>query len=147
MVDGGGAPIVVGVDGSAAGVAALGWAAAEAARCGCDLEAVVVTETENPETLHQVQAAEVRYPAVRMHYVRAVGAPGPALVVAARGAAMLVVGSRGHGRLAGALLGSVSAYCTAHADCPVVVVPDPDRAAKRARASDVDVLATPGPLL
>lgn len=147
MADGGMAPIVVGVDGSVAGVAALGWAADEAARRGCDLEAVVVTETENTETFDQVQAAAARYPAVRTRYVRTTGAPGPALVLAARGAAMLVVGSHGHGRLAGALLGSVSAYCSAHAGCPVVVVPDVDRAVELAEMSDADALATPGPLL
>lgn len=152
MVDGGIAPIVVGVDGSAAGVAALGWGADEAARRGCELEAIVVTETENTETentetLQQVQAVAARYPAVRMRYIRTVGAPARALVVAARGAAMLVVGSHGHGRLAGALLGSVSACCSAHAGCPVVVVPEPDRVAAVTEVSDVDVLATRGPLL
>lgn len=147
MVDGGRAPIVVGVDGSAASVAALGWAAAEADRRGCDLEAVVVTEIENAETIRQVQAAGADYPAVRMRYIRTVGAPARALVVAARGAAMVVVGSHGRGRLAGALLGSVSAYCSAHAGCPVVVVPDPGRMAAVTEVSDVDVLATPGPLL
>jgi nucleotide-binding universal stress UspA family protein len=48
------------------------------------------------------------------------------LLEAARGAELLVVGSRGHGSLAAALLGSVSQQCVQHATCPVVVVRDPD---------------------
>ncbi|MGO4535896.1 universal stress protein [Leifsonia sp. 2MCAF36] len=51
------------------------------------------------------------------------GHPGKVLVDAADGAAMLVVGSRGHSGLASPFLGSVSLYCATQARCPVLVVP------------------------
>ena len=38
------------------------------------------------------------------------------------GADLLVVGSHGHGRFSGMLMGSVSTHCVEHASCPVVVV-------------------------
>lgn len=47
------------------------------------------------------------------------------LVEEARGADLLVVGSRGRGGFAGLLLGSVSSVCASHAPCPVVIVPEP----------------------
>ena len=64
------------------------------------------------------------------------GEPGPAdvrlipcvdsaassLIGAAKGADMLVVGSRGRGGFRGLLLGSVSQQCLHHAPCPIVVV-------------------------
>jgi nucleotide-binding universal stress UspA family protein len=63
-------------------------------------------------------------PPVTVRATVAEGHPADVLVRAARGADLLVVGSRGHGGFAGSLLGSVSQYCVHHAACPVLVVRD-----------------------
>lgn len=55
------------------------------------------------------------------------GHPAQALLAVAENADLLVVGSRGHGGFVGALLGSVSHHVVAHARCPVVVIPTPER--------------------
>ena len=50
------------------------------------------------------------------------GHPADVLLTAADGADLLVVGSRGHGSFADALLGSVGQYCVHHAHCPVLIM-------------------------
>jgi len=51
------------------------------------------------------------------------GKPGEAILEGAReeGATMLVLGTRGMGKVRRTFLGSVSDYCIHHAFCPVLV--------------------------
>jgi len=70
---------------------------------------VVISEEVAPADSHLVTTRVVH------------GHPAQVLLDAADGAALLVVGSRGHGGFAGTLLGSVSQHCVYHARCPVLV--------------------------
>jgi len=60
----------------------------------------------------------------RVSWAGSLGDPGAVLCAEAErtGATLIVVGSRGHGRIVGAVLGSVAQYVTARAPCPVLVV-------------------------
>lgn len=51
------------------------------------------------------------------------GNPPDALCAASDDAQLLVLGSRGHGRMSEAVLGSVVQYCLKNVSCPVVVSP------------------------
>jgi nucleotide-binding universal stress UspA family protein len=64
----------------------------------------------------------LKYPAVEVEITVVDGSAAWALVQASKGAALVVVGSRGHGGFTGLLLGSVSQALLRHADCPVAVV-------------------------
>ncbi|GAB3490616.1 universal stress protein [Flexivirga lutea] len=130
--------VVVGVDGSADGDKAVLWAADYAEQIGADL--VLVTAWQWPssygspvvwpdfrpdeEARTVLQKVKANVPQGHAVVEAAVyeGRAGRVLVEAAKHAAALVVGSQGHGAVAEALLGSVSAYCVRHAHCPVVVV-------------------------
>jgi len=50
------------------------------------------------------------------------GRPARVLLNAAQDADLLVLGHRGRGTVAGALLGSVGLQCVLHAPCPVTIV-------------------------
>ncbi|MEU7700972.1 MULTISPECIES: universal stress protein [unclassified Streptomyces] len=134
--------IVVGVDGSEPSLKALTWAAGQAALTGDALQTVIgweypaswaalmpgVPPEFDPErlakqildeaidqTLTPAQAAAVTRTVV--------GGNAPqALLDAAEGATLLVVGDRGRSGFTAAVLGSVSLHVTQHAPCPVVVV-------------------------
>lgn len=138
--------VVVGIDGSPSARQALTWAVDYASRLGYGVRAVSVcslmppapfmpaggTPVEDPDVLiqaHQEQAdAAVRQvdPGSRGVSVETsvvLGEAGPALCAVASQAPVLVLGSRGRGRVLSALLGSVSAYCVRHARTAVVVIP------------------------
>jgi nucleotide-binding universal stress UspA family protein len=139
--------IVVGVDGSENGLAALRWAIEEGRLRNASVEAVLAWHYPNtgvefmPYTdasrfedaarqtldaaLRTVCPDDATQPRVEQFVVQ--DSPASALVGAAKDADLLVVGSRGRGGFAGLLLGSVSAQCVHHAPCPVVVVPQPSR--------------------
>jgi nucleotide-binding universal stress UspA family protein len=149
--------IVVGVDGSPASQAALRWAAEEAQLRGArlvvlhawsflapaplaepgmvplpavdyagTLEAERAAAEEELETA--LAAAFPEGPPVPIERQLVEGGAAEALEEAARGADLVVVGSRGRSGLAAALLGSVSKHVLQHAPCPVVVVKAPAEA-------------------
>jgi nucleotide-binding universal stress UspA family protein len=132
--------IVVGVDGSMGANAALRWAVRQAAATGVDVvEAVNAWELSGSvlpppvgvydpqqlaaDVLHEAVTGELgENPEVRVKELVMPGPPRQALLGHARGAELLVVGSRGLGGFSGLLLGSVSRHIVEHAPCPVVVV-------------------------
>jgi nucleotide-binding universal stress UspA family protein len=64
-------------------------------------------------------------PPVPLRTLVAEGDPIESLIEASKQANLLVLGSRGRSRF-GLMLGSVSQACSAHADCPVVLVKTSD---------------------
>ncbi|TDC70697.1 universal stress protein, partial [Actinomadura sp. GC306] len=131
--------VVVGVDGSAASLAALETAFTEAGLHELAVHAVVAWESV-PDDLPPLadeagmrQAAEARlagmtealrasHPGVEVRAEIIPGTPREVLLKAADGARLLVVGSRGRGGFRGLMLGSVSQALVQHAPCPVTVV-------------------------
>jgi nucleotide-binding universal stress UspA family protein len=140
-VDGPVQRIVVGIDGSATADAALAWALGAARAHGAVVEVVhawqpaIVTPVA-PLELGDTRALEAgarhllddvvdaaATDGVTVERKLALAAPGRAVLEAAEGADLVVVGARGHSVLAGLLLGSVSQQVVHHAPGPVVVVP------------------------
>jgi len=64
-----------------------------------------------------------QWPQLTITTASAVGSPARLLLDEARDAALLVIGSRGHGQLRGMLSASVGFQLAGHVDCPLVVVP------------------------
>ena len=134
--------IVVGVDGSESSKAALRWAIRQAKLTGASVDAVTAWRYPTGYGWTPV-AAEIDFegeakkalsvalgevsglePDVPVRPVIAEGHAAEVLLRTARGADLLVVGSRGHGGFASAVVGSVSLYCVLHACCPVLVLRD-----------------------
>ncbi len=141
MADASEHPIVVGVDGSASARRALDWAVRQADLTAARLDVVITWEWPggfgwtvpfpedwDPQADAQKAVDEALLPARQAHpdvmiqTLVVEGHAAPVLVDASRQAALLVVGSRGHGEFSGMLLGSVSQHCVTNAHCPVVVV-------------------------
>lgn len=137
--------ILVGIDGSPGGEAALRFAVEEARLRGLSLRVVCaweapaasyIGETFVPtadafldaehhaeEVLRTALERLAPNPAVRVEALSVEGHPATVLSEQARDAVLLVVGSRGHGTATGLLLGSVSQGVAHHAPCPLVIVP------------------------
>lgn len=140
-------PIVLGVDGSAAGAAAVRFALEEASLQGARVVAVHAWTTWNaPMPPPQdpalpyanrpgmLAAAEERllaealagtcerYPDVKVEHKVVHGPTREALIEASRSARLTVVGSRGRDGFSGLLLGSVSQALLHHAHSPVAAV-------------------------
>lgn len=138
-------PVVVGYNGKKHSRKALMWAAEEAARQDAPLHVVFaanypgMTLEQGPGMLEPEPGAldaavEVKargvlealklQPGLRVTGATEVTGPAAALTEASAGARLLVIGTRGFGRVVGALLGSVGFAVAARAACPVIVVKD-----------------------
>ncbi len=140
------AGIVVGYDGSAGSQLALDWAIETARERGTRLTIVHGVSLANTpgfpamdlgqvEPLFERSAREVvaegeaharkflETTEIATQYW--LGSPAGQIIEASKDADLVVVGSRGRGRLLGGLLGSTSYAVAAHAHCPVVIVRGP----------------------
>ncbi|MBB5789534.1 universal stress protein [Jiangella mangrovi] len=121
--------IVVGVDGSRAGDAALRFALAEAGRRSAKVVAVYAHHDQSdleslvPAALERARAAILTDPDVSIRIDP--GRPSDVLVEAGRDAALIVVGSRGRGQVRSLLLGSTSSAVLQRSSRPVAVVHSP----------------------
>jgi nucleotide-binding universal stress UspA family protein len=134
--------IVVGVDGSPHGNAALRWALATAAARSAEVTALFSwqvpflsfpgafdkdeLEEAAKNFLNETVSEIAPAPAVPLRPVVAEGDPTESLVTASKEADLLVLGIRGRSPFAQLLLGSVSQGCAAGAHCPVVLVKTSD---------------------
>lgn len=135
--------VVVGVDGSPDALAAVRFGAAEAERTGSELHVVHAWEqptvyvsveylagsldeelldAERVVLGESVAGLAQQHPDLVVHQHLVQGQPATALLDAAQGARLLVVGTRGRQGVARMLLGSVSHTVVLHAPCPVAVV-------------------------
>ncbi len=137
-------PVVVGVDDSGSGVAAMQLARAEAARRGTGLRAVRAVDFLVPDGSDQEHVKFLHRSGVKtamalieelwwltgrsdgagpagQHLVQE-GRPAEVIIRSAGGAQLIVVGSHGHGLLGRTPLGSVSRQVLQEATIPVIVI-------------------------
>ncbi|MEV6114413.1 universal stress protein [Streptomyces sp. NPDC052109] len=147
-------PMTAGVDGTEESLAALDWAGREAVRRGLPLrvvhawryaEALATADRDTQQAwasqgvAEAVRAVRERHPGLEVSVDVVEGEPVHALGGAAAQAEMLVLGSRGHGRVIGFLLGSIGQQVIAEAVRPVVLVRAGDEPAAEAAGRDVVV--------
>ncbi|GAA2410644.1 universal stress protein [Streptomyces glaucosporus] len=139
--------VLLGMDGSPAGEAAVEFAFAEASLRGAGLVALhtwnnwtgpavggpgeplplvydmdMLRDEEERVMAEALSGWQAKYPEVTVHRRLVQARTRPALIEASEDAQLLVVGARGRGGFAGLLLGSVSQAVLHHAHCPVAVV-------------------------
>ncbi|MFE0252354.1 universal stress protein [Streptomyces sp. NPDC059010] len=134
-------PVLAGIDGSERSLAAADWAAREALSRGVPLRLVHASPllpgdavpVQAAKTLHRmgermlqraIADLGARYPDLQARGEQTDHAPAMALLAAAHGAGLLVVGARGAGGFDGLAVGSVALRVAAAAECPVVLVPE-----------------------
>lgn len=147
--------IVVGIDGSAASLAALRWALREASASDSSVEVIhcwephTLTDTifGSPEGLqrgstcmlrNEVQAAMAAVAAqVRVREISSRGRPASVLLERAVHAELLVLGTHRLTDLHDIAVGRIATTCLRHAPCPVVIVDDTETV--RHRTEDIVV--------
>lgn len=144
--------LVVGIDGTDAGVAALAWAAGQARGSGARVLAVAVCvpppvvaggpEVGGAAIAQSMLGGEELTAAAEAWLTEAItalpaearpiverqvahGDAATALLDAAQEAELLVLGNHRRGAITSALVGSVAQSCAHHAECPLVLVPGP----------------------
>ncbi|MER6842114.1 universal stress protein [Streptomyces platensis] len=133
-------PVVVGLDSTGNSVPAVLWGAEEAAARGLALHLLhswdspsahappaeaeaAGRERRGAELLRgAVDLAYTGHPGIAVTTEQVAERPADALLERGAEATMLILGSRGHGAIAGFLLGSVSLQVLGQAVCPVVTV-------------------------
>lgn len=134
-------PVVVGLDGSWRDDPALRFAFEAAGRRDTDLVALhaygngepehvtfeagwddCAVENEHRRLAERLAMWRTEFPDVKVTPLVVPDRPARALLRAAHGAQLLVVGSRGRGGLAGMLVGSTSQAMLHHGGCPIAVV-------------------------
>ena len=142
--------MLVALDGSPSSIAALEWAAKHASGLKMSVEVVNVWEhvdstlivagmgfgsdayvgesdpkVWSDQILHEGVSQVFGTHSDHIKLTSVEGAVVRTLVEMSKGADLLVMGSRGHGKFTDLILGSVSASCSAKSKCPVLIVHAP----------------------